>query len=94
MSSVIDSMTAISEEPLGPTQSVMAKLDESGDTKTIWDRNNPIEVEAARASFKRFKDEGYTAYSVKGERGERGEVITSFDPTAERIIFAPRMKGG
>ncbi len=84
----------IEKEQLEANQSVMAALDKTGDTKLIWDRTKPVEVENAKANFKRLKDAGYAAYSVTGEKGTKGEVLHAFDPEAERIILAPPMKGG
>lgn len=84
----------ILETPLGPNQSVMAVMNETGDKKTIWDRTKPVEVEAARAEFDHFKKNGYLAYKVKDNKGEKGEVLGKFDPDAEIIIFAPPMRGG
>jgi hypothetical protein len=79
---------------LAPNHGVMAVINESGDKKTIWDRNNATEVEAARNEFDFFKGKGYMAYKVEGKEGRRGEVLREFDPAAERIIFAPAMQGG
>lgn len=84
----------ILQTELGPTQSVMAVMNELGDKKTIWDRANPVEVEAAKNEFRFFKEKGYMAYKVEGKEGRRGEILHAFDPEAERIIFAPPMKGG
>jgi hypothetical protein len=84
----------IIETTLGPNQSVMAVINETGDKKTIWDRTNEVEVEAARKEFAFFKGKGYMAYKVEGKDGRRGEVLGEFDPLAERIIFAPPMRGG
>lgn len=77
-----------------PGQGVMAVMNEEGDKKTIWNRDNPVEVEAARQEFAFFKAKGYMAYKVEGKEGTRGEVIGEFDPGAQRIIFAPPMRGG
>jgi hypothetical protein len=82
------------ETPLLPNQSVMAVINETGDKKTIWDRNNPVEVEAARNEFDFFRKKGHMAYKVEGADGRKGEVLSAFDPKAERIIFAPPMQGG
>lgn len=75
-------------------QGVLAVINQSGDKKTIWDRRNAVEVEAARKEFEFFKDKKFLAYKVEGSEGRRGEIITKFDPEAERIIFAPPMVGG
>lgn len=81
------------EFTLGPNQGVMAVMNMTGDTKTVWDRTKPVEVEEARKTFDSFRGKGYMAYKVEGE-GRRGEVISKFDANAERIIFAPPMRGG
>ena len=66
-----------------------------GDFRQMWDRGNPDEVAAARATFDRLvKDEKHLAYRAEGKAGERGERITRFDPDAERIIFVKQNKGG
>jgi len=72
----------------------MHVLDQTGDTKIIWDRRNPEEVGAARATFNRLRqDNRYMAYKVQ-PGGDKGEIITEFDPEAEKIILAPPMVGG
>lgn len=66
-----------------------------GDIKVIWDKDNPDEVEAARAMFDRMVGEKrFMAYSVKGRNGEKNEIIRTFDPEAERLILSPPMVGG
>lgn len=71
----------------------MCVMDQTGDTKTIFDPNNSDEVEAARDTFNKLRKKGYLAYRVKGD-GEKGEAITEFDATAGKIILTPPMKGG
>ena len=68
-------------------------MDHTGDTKTIWDVDNPDEVAAAKAQFDALKKKGYLAYSVK-ENGKKGELVTSFDAQAGKIIMSPPMAGG
>lgn len=68
-------------------------IDQTGDTKVIWDSSKKEEVAAARKTFDDLKKKGYWAYSVK-KNGEKGEVIQEFDEEAEKIILAPRMVGG
>jgi hypothetical protein len=72
----------------------MAIMSKDGDTKIIWDRSKPDEVENARENFDRLTGKGYFAFSVKGSDGDKGEQINSFNPEAERIIFAPKLAGG
>ena len=71
-------------------------MDGSGDTKSIWDTREPIEVEAARAQFNTLTGKGYRAFRVKGEgeRGERADRMTTFDPSAGAVIYVPAVVGG
>lgn len=64
-----------------------------GDLKIVWDSDRPTEVEGAKKTFDEFKQKGYLAYKVN-KSGDKGEVMKSFEPEAEKIILAPRMMGG
>lgn len=75
------------------SQGQIRVMDHTGDTKIIWDSEKPAEVEAARKTFDELTGKKYKAYSVKKD-GEQGEIITKFDPNAEKIILAPQMRGG
>lgn len=79
---------------LEPGQSLIAILDDTGDTKIIWDRNNPTEAAIASEAFRTAKAKGFMAYRVTGKDGAKGEVLAEFDSTAERIILTPPMRGG
>jgi hypothetical protein len=76
------------------TKGEMAIMGKEGDTKIIWDQNNNDEVENAKATFDRLKGKGYLAFKVVGKEGDKGEQMKDFDPKAERIIFAPQLRGG
>lgn len=71
----------------------MRVIDMTGDTKIIWDSSKQAEVDNARQTFDNLRKKKYNAYSVKKD-GEKGSVITEFDPEAEKIIMAPPMAGG
>ena len=72
----------------------MRVMGQKGDTKTMWDPNNPAEVEAARDQFNKLvRDKQFLAFRVTGP-GEKGEQIREFDPQAGSIIIAPPMAGG
>lgn len=87
-------MSAAVEEAIeGIRDGVIMVLDGSGDSRFMWSKDNPDEIDAAKKTFKRLKDKGYLAYKVKSD-GSRGEVIREFDPTAEKIIMAPQLVGG
>lgn len=74
-------------------QSTMAVMGKEGDTKTVWNKDNPDEVEAARAQFNTLKTKGYLAFKVKDD-GDKGEMIKEFDPSAQKIILSPPVMGG
>ena len=74
-------------------RNVAAIIDETGDTKTKWDKDSPDEVEAARASFDRLKGKGYTFYRTD-KKGEPAEIMHTFDPKAESMIAVPRIVAG
>lgn len=82
------------ETPLEENESVIARMDPTGDTTVKWNRNNPTETAIARAAFDQAKRDRYVAYKVEGRDGLKGEVLGEFDPNAERIILAPPMQGG
>lgn len=71
----------------------MAVMDATGDTKIIWDSDVPDEVESAREQFNKLRKKGFIAYKVK-KGGEKGEVITEFDASAEKLILSPPLRGG
>jgi hypothetical protein len=85
-------METVMETASAPAH-VLHILDATGDTKIIWDAGMPAEVDNARATFEKLRRNGYVAYSV-AKGGEKGEVLRSFDPAAERIILAPQTVGG
>jgi len=71
----------------------MRILDETGDSKLIWDSENKDEVDAAKAQFNSLKKKGFTAYNVKKD-GKAGTVMREFDPDAGKIIMTPAKAGG
>lgn len=72
----------------------MAVMDRrAGDVKVIWDPDNEVEVEAARAQFDSLTGKGYMAYAVEA-RGRKGTQIRTFDPAVEKMILAPALVGG
>jgi hypothetical protein len=85
--------TTFGEVP--PGMHAMAVMGQSGDTKILWDKNKPVEVESAREQFdKLVKKNKYAAFYVTGKDGTQGEQMREFDLNAERIVFVPPMQGG
>lgn len=75
------------------TKHELVVIDQTGDTKIIWDSTKKDEVDSAKTQFDALKKKGYMAYSVK-KNGDKGELLHEFDAEAEKIILAPRMVGG
>ena len=70
-------------------------MDETGDTRLMWDPRNQDEIDIAKAAFKKAKDKGMIAYTVDPDTGEKtGTVIREFDEKAGKIIMAPQLVGG
>jgi len=68
-------------------------MDGSGDSNLIWSADSPDEVAAARLLYDNLKSKKYNAYGVKAN-GDKGELISDFDPGLQKIIMAPAMRGG
>lgn len=81
-------------EAASPFTGTISTLDGSGDTRHMWDKDNPDEVSAARTLFDDLKKKGYLLYRAEGKNGERGEQLRRFDPEAERIIAVKQNVGG
>jgi hypothetical protein len=73
--------------------STLIVLDETGDTRLMWDPRIKDEVKSSKELFDKMKKKGYLAYTVK-KNGDPGEVIHEFDPKAGKIIMTPQMVGG
>lgn len=85
--------TTFGDVPKG--MGAMAVMGKEGDTKYIWDRTKPDEVEVARSTFNTFvKTKKYLAFKVNAKGDKTGEQVKEFDPDEERYIFVPPMVGG
>lgn len=68
-------------------------MDHTGDVKKIWNPEIPAEVEDARRSYDDLRKKGYRAFRVN-EKGDQGEMMSSFEPKAGRVVMIPQMAGG
>ena len=77
-------------------KNAFAVLGTAGDMKTMWDPNNPTEVEAAKEQFdKLVASKRYSAFRVSNEDPNKtGVRMKEFDPSAGRVIFIPPVAGG
>lgn len=86
-------MTSVVERPVTEGVGTLHVMDDTGDTRTMWNPEVEAEVDAARAQFDALKAKGYLAYTVDNG-GEKGEVINTFDKTLGAIIMIPQVVGG
>jgi len=82
---------ATAEMPL--VTGTLCIMSEEGDTRIQWDKLDPEQVSKAQAKFDELKKKGYAGYSVN-KKGDKGEVLHTFDPNSERVIMMPPMVGG
>lgn len=73
--------------------SKMEVMDPTGHTSISWYADVSTEVEIARAAYNEAVKKGYQAFRVRGE-DQKGERMTTFDETAEKILLIPQLKGG
>lgn len=66
--------------------------DQTGDTEVIWDVTDPASTAKAEDIFAGLMAKNHMAYKTDAKGG--GEVIKSFDPTADEIVVAVPLIGG
>jgi hypothetical protein len=82
------------EEDVPEGHSVLRVLDPNeGDTRHIWDPKNRDEVAAIKKTFEDLKAKGHIGYRVD-DKGDKAEVMQTFDPKAKKLIMAPPQRGG
>jgi len=67
-------------------------MDHSGDTRHVFDQDDPKSLAEAEQRFKALVGDGYTA-AVR-DRSGAARITRSFDPRAEEALFYPRLVGG
>jgi GH25 family lysozyme M1 (1,4-beta-N-acetylmuramidase) len=67
---------------------------EAGDLRVEWDKNDPVQVAAAEEAFRKATKKGNMIFYKTKRDGLKGERITEFDASAERIVGMPMVVGG
>jgi hypothetical protein len=67
-------------------------MDQAGDTRHSFDRNDPEGLANAERRFRELVSEGFTA-AVRVGPGQVSK-IHAFDPAANETLFFPRLVGG
>lgn len=71
----------------------MSIMDASGHKELKWNTGNPEEIAAAKATFDRLVERGYTAFGSE-KKAESKHAMKTFDPTMEEVVMVPRTVGG
>lgn len=61
-------------------------LDDSGDSRIVWNRRNEQEIREARQKFEEHIRKGYRAYVTRSD-GSKGRRIEDFDSLLEEIVL-------
>ena len=67
-------------------------MDHTGDTRHEFDPTDLGALAEAEERFRNLTGAGFTA--AKRLDDGKSEVVKSFDPTAEKTLFIPRLQGG
>lgn len=70
----------------------MRIMNRQGDNKVTWEVDVQEQVDAAQKQFEELVQQGYFAYKSMGNG--QGEMITEFDPNAEKLVLFPPIAGG
>lgn len=75
---------------------VLCVMNQTGDTRTVWDPTDTEAVAKVRAEFDALIEAGFQAYSIpaKGAGAGSPEVIHEFPSEATKIVVAPNLVGG
>lgn len=80
--------------PVADRRHMLCEMNESGDTRILWDEDNEDEVAVAKRAFDDLVGKKkFAAFHVK-KNGEQGERMREFDPSAEKIIIVKPLAGG
>jgi hypothetical protein len=73
----------------------MAEANNMGDTKIMWDPNDPASVAVAEAAFNEaIKKKKMVAYDVDETGQKTGGIIRTFDKALARLILMPQVVAG
>lgn len=70
-----------------PGQHCFRIMNENGDDRLVWDAGSIREINAARRAFVDLVKKNMTPYKVGVGGNASSEVMETFDPAAEEVIF-------
>lgn len=74
-------------QKLKPGQHCFRIMNENGDDRLVWDSGSIREINAAKRDFIALVKKGMTPYKVGVGGSASSEVMETFDPKAEEVIF-------
>lgn len=86
-------MQTTTDKRRGDATGEMSVMGASGDKKHYWNKKSWKEVEKAKQTFDDFRAKGYKAYRMN-KKGDQGEPMDEFDPSAGEVLLVPAMAGG
>ena len=72
---------------------IMKILNDKGDERLVWDKENGKQAKEAKAKFEELLGKKYTAFSVDTQ-GNKNQKIEEFDVDAEEILMVPQTSAG
>lgn len=81
------------EKDKKPGDNEIRVIDQSGDSKHYWDSESLDEVKAARQMFVDLTAKNYKCYRMTA-MGNKGKVMSKFEPKVGKMIFVPPIVGG
>jgi hypothetical protein len=72
---------------------VLKILNEKGDERLVWDKENGKQAKEAKAKFEELMAKGYMAFSVDSQ-GNKNRKIVEFDVDSEEILLIPPTSKG
>ncbi len=72
---------------------VQIVMDSGGDTRHEFDVSDLASIALAEKRFQELTGKGFRAVAL-GKEGASGELIGTFDPNVEQMLFIPQLKGG
>lgn len=68
-------------------------MNKSGDSRHVFDANDPRSLADAGKRFSELTANGYRAVAFTGDE-QHGRLIKEFDPSVKKTMFIPSLVGG
>jgi hypothetical protein len=93
MEMYMNAATVSRDKRRGNATGEIAVMGKEGDSKHYWNVKNWDEVRLAKEVFDKYVGAKFKPYNMNS-KGDKGEPMSEFDPSAGSILFIPAMQGG